>query len=133
MTVDVEKLDAEIVAMAEAVVDLWRDGHMACHPGSPQAELEKAVAAKRAAMRPKPLSKDEALTIYNRVERQVPDGTLPHPAGIAAVLTACLERAYKVIEALPAQAMRREEVAEQPLGPWRHLSDIKSALDGRSA
>lgn len=59
---DLSSHDKEIVKAAETVVDLWN--RLINIPfGSPQSALEQAVAAKRRAMTPTPLSAEEAIAL----------------------------------------------------------------------
>lgn len=82
------------------------------------AEREAAVAAKFEAERPKRLSLDAALTIYNVKAQNVPDGTLPHRAAIQEVLDIAHAQMATVIKALPSYRYGRtqQEVERCPHG-----------------
>lgn len=125
---EVEKLDAEIVKAAVGVVDKWRTLGISSVPEDwiECRALESAVAAKRAAMQPTLLDCEDASRIYK-------DHCSNSSAeSMDAVLTACLERAYKVIEALPRKFFDGGEGVGQ--AEYVALHHVASALlDGRSA
>ena len=125
---EVEKLDAEIVARAEALIDDLEE-----MPLPVMAEhLREAVAAKRAAMQPKPLSAEEALRIHGGCSSSwEPSASMI--VDMAAVLRECRKRDLALIDKALADRgyTGPGEVGYAPSDPRAIVRRI--LLDGRSA
>jgi len=119
---DIPALDAEIVKAAEA----WFAKAPAEYRDRFHAEacaIFDAVAAKRAADKPKPLSAEEALQIYYPTEPVISELDASYIGDMTRVLDAAAERWLKVIEALP-----RVDAGSLHLVECRSFADIRSAL-----
>lgn len=137
---DIPALDAEIVKAAEA----WFAKAPAEYRDRFHAEacaIFDAVAAKRAADKPKPLSAEEALQIYYPTEPVISELDASYIGDMTRVLDAAAERWLKVIEALPQsievmdgtgawvlEALPVDAGRVKRADAWVRLSAIRSAL-----
>ena len=127
MTDDLYALDKAVTEAKDRVVaaaDAWGESDTTTtRPSYDLAdavvEYRAALAAKRKAMTPTPLSGAEAHHIY--VRRPETMGS----AAMQAVLDACRERDLKVIEALPAESISH---MGSPVVHWIKREDVRRAL-----
>lgn len=95
----VTDFDAEIVKAAEAFSRMYREKSINSLYPETRALLD-AIAARDAALKPRLLTAEEAILEYGRATGPDPEMNL-HATGLKAVLDAAMERAVKVIEAVP--------------------------------
>lgn len=105
MTDDLYALDKAVTEAKDRVVaaaDAWGESDTTTRPSYDLAdavvEYRAALAAKRKAMTPTPLSAEEAHTVWDSPANKL---YALNPDRWQAVLTACRERDLKLIEALP--------------------------------
>ena len=111
--------DKAIIEAAKKTADWYRGALLA--DDHPARDLVTAVDAKREAMKPKLLTAEEAINVARWTDcERVRQAVEP-------VLTACHERAYRVIEALPHHPM-----LDVGMGDARHdgvsLHEVRAAL-----
>lgn len=129
MTDDLYALDKAVTEAKDRVVaaaDAWGESDTTTLPSYDLAdavvEYRAALAAKRKAMTPTPLSAEEAHTIWNSPAYKL---NALNPDRWQAVLTACRERDLKLIEALPAESISH---MGSPVVHWIKREDVRRAL-----
>ena len=107
--------DKAIIEAAKKTADWYRGALLA--DDHPARDLVTAVDANREAMKPKLLTAEEAFEVWrisrgNRME------------AVGEMLTACHERAYRVIEGLPRHAVHTPSESFVTV----YIGDIRAAL-----
>ena len=119
MAVNTPDLDAEIVKAAEAFAadEKTRNTFVSI----PAKRLIMAVEARRAAMKPRPLSAEEAFGLY-----------ASHPGtpmiGMRAVLDAAAERTGAIIDHEAARLYRESHAADEPVEIRKGAERLVKAL-----